>query len=84
MSGQRWVSVWATGWVSLAIGWAAQIFHGVSAPSSLFVLTYVSPLLWLVAFFMFRKWERENKAALKPDYGEEREGVWPPPPNVPK
>lgn len=75
-----WGILCITGWILAAVGWLSKVL----ADNIVFLVTFLSPLLWLIALFLFRKWAHENKQTLTPEYGEKQEGVWPPPPNVPK
>ncbi len=87
-----WRFVWGFGWLTLLLGLLLRFNSGGAWTSSKaylvdeigLCLTFLSPLLWLIAFGFFHKSNKAQKASKRVDYGEENEGVWPPPPNVPK
>lgn len=68
-----WVADAAAGWGLQATG--LENTWGIIGT----VMIYLSPILWIVAFAMFRK---EKAASEPPSPGSEysQEGVWPPPP----
>ena len=84
---RAWSRLWAVGWACAAVGWLMRALGGryQGIDSSLdwygLLLTFVSPALWMMALWRWRKAGRMPP----PVVGTEpaREGTWPPPPNRP-